>query len=425
MRAGTNLRARSLGRARAFALQLVALCLLCAPPFAPAQDSSQTHDATQTQDTPQTAEGGARKLDEYGRVGHCDLGARLDFFATALQENPQAIGYLVGYDPAKGSPGISKRSVEMQRQYMVYARGIAEERVFAVAAGRYEGAELKTELWLVPPGARPPVEAQREETQPPFSGKFAVLWMQDDSSFAHTEEMEGPGSMSIERRAFADALKRQPDSKAYVVAFTDSERAPGAWRRFASSEKLQLETLGVGSSRLEIVNGGQRKQSEVELWITPKDAPPPVKAKKREKRLREAARIGAYTHVKEIEDAEERRWMLDNLAEMLREDPQRVGCLVVFQDAAAAEFDESTGEAESPFDYVALAGEWRRELWERYGIEEHRVVLRVGPAGEWQGSSVETWIVPKGGALPDPAEIVRRLEAEMNAVDDPDGADKP
>ena len=419
MRAGTNVRAGSRGWARAFALRLVALCLLCAPPHAPAQDDAQTQDAIQT------AEGGARKLDEFGRVGHCDMGARLDYFANALQENPQATGYLVGYDPAKGSPGIAKRSIETQRQYVVYARGVAVERVFAVAAGRYEGAELKTELWLVPPGASPPVEGRSEESEPPFYGKYATLWMDEDSNFDHVEEMEGPGSMWITRRAFADLLKRQPDTKAYLVAYADGDRAPGAWRRFASSEKLQLEKMGVGASRLEVINGGQRKQSEVEFWIVPADAPPPVKAKKREKRLREAARIGFYTHVSEIEDADERRWMLDNLAEMLREDPQRVGCLVVFQDAAPPESDEATGEAETPFDYVALAGEWRRELWERYGIEEHRVVLMVGAAGEWQGSSVETWIVPKGGALPDPAEIVKSREAEMNVVGASDGADKP
>lgn len=418
-------RAGSLGRA--FASRLAALCLLCVPPFVAAQETAPPQEAPPAQEVLQRAEGGALKWDEFGRVGHCDMGARLDNFASVLLDNPTVTGYLVGYDPAKGSPGIAKRSIETQRDYIVYGRGIAAERLVAVAAGRYEGAELKTELWLVPPGAQPPVEAPDGDGGQPFSGKYATLWMEDDSSFAHEEEMGGPGSMWITRRAFADTLKRQPRSKAYLVAYADGDRAPGAWRRFASSEKLQLEGLGVESSRLEVVNGGRRKQSVVELWLAPEDAPPPVKAKKREKRLREAARIGAYSHAngKEGEDAGERRWMLDNLAEMLREDPQRVGCLVVFRDDAPPEFDEATGKTETPFDYVALAGEWRRELWERHGIEEHRVVLLVGSASGWVRSSVETWIVPKGVALPDPAGIVESREAEMNAADDSDDAEKP
>ena len=421
MKAGTSVRARGFGRARGLALRLVALSLLCAPTFAPAQDVAQTQDAAQS------APGAAQKWDEFGRVGHCDMGARLDNFANFLQENPEATGYIVGYDPARGSPGIAKRAVEMQRQYMVYARGVAEGRVVAVAAGRHEGRELKSELWIVPPGARPPAEVPPEGSEPPFAGEFASFGMSNDHHFDHSGEMEGVGGITTTRHAFAEVLKRQPGSKAYLVAYADAESAPGAWRRYATSEKMQLEELGVEPSRLVILNGGTRKQSEVEFWVLPEDAPPPVKAKKREKRLREAAMIGAYTHYEWKEDdgeAGERRWVLDNLAEMLREDPQRVGCLVVFQDDDPPEFDEASGEVESPFDYVKLAGEWRRALAERYGIEAHRVVLLVGRPSEWEGGSVETWIVPKGVALPDPAEIVKSRAGEAGAEDEPD-AEKP
>lgn len=398
-----NVRAGSLGRARTLASLLAALCLLCVA-HAAALDVSQA------------AEGGAMKFDEYGQIPHCDLTARLDNLANTLQEMPGATGYVVTYDPAKGRPGIGKRSAEWQTDYLVNSRGVAPESVVAVGAGRYQGRELKTELWVVPPGAKAPAEAAPADGEPPFTGKYAAFEMQYDASFDNSEEMPGVNPMSVTRAAFADVLKRQPDSKAYLVAFADGERAPGAWRRLASSEKLQLEELGVEAARLEIVNGGARKQSEVELWIVPKDAPPPVKPKRREKRLKEATLIGTYRHYKEIKDAGERRWMLDNLAEMLREDPQRVGCLVVFPDGAQPEFDEATGKTETPFDYAALADQWRRELAERYGIEAQRVVLLVGPAGEYAGT-IETWIVPKGVALPDPAAII--------AADDSDGAEKP
>src|SRR5687767_9801376 len=38
-------------------------------------------------------------FDEFGRVGHCDLGARLDNFAIQLQHEPSMTGYIVAYGP--------------------------------------------------------------------------------------------------------------------------------------------------------------------------------------------------------------------------------------------------------------------------------------------------------------------------------------
>jgi hypothetical protein len=385
-----------------------------------------SHTQARAQDSaPASAAGGAVKLDEFGLIGHCDLGARLDNLAVALQNDPASEGYLVGYDPAKGSPGIARRAVEMQRHYMIYSRGIEEARVFAVAGGRHGGEGTKTELWIVPPGARPPFEARGAADEPPFSGKFATFWTEDDASFSQADEMDGPGSSWIARKAFADALKRQPKSKAYFVAYADDGRAPGAWRRFATSEKVRIEAEGVEPARLHVVNGGRRRQSQVELWIAAEDAPPPVKPKRREKPLREAERIGAYSRIGESDDGKERNWLLENFAEMLRADPQRVGVLVVFQDDAPARINEHDGELEESFDYAKLAGEWKQELAERYGVEAHRVVVRVGAAGEWHSRGIETWVVPRGSPLPEPAELVRLREAEMNAGDEPEEASPP
>jgi hypothetical protein len=407
-----------LAGSRACVALLFALCLLCGAHHLAAQDDSQL------------AGDGAMKFDEYGPVPHCDLTARLDNLANMLQENPNATGYIVTYDAADGRPSFAKYAAEWQMDYLVNSRGIAPERIVAVGAGRYRGDGLKTELWIVPPGAKAPAEAAQADGEPPFSGKYATSVMQYDTSFDNSEEMPTFNSMSVVRRAFTDLLKRQTKHRAYLVAYAGAESAPGAWRRLASIEKSELEELGVEPSRLEIINGGALKKKdeyepagEVELWIVPEDAPPPVKAKKGEKRLREAALIGSYTHFDwKKEDVRERAWLLENLAQMLREDPERVGCLVVFQDDQTPEFDEASGEWKTPFDYAALAGDLRRELWERHRIEEHRLVLLIGAAGEWQGSSLETWVVPKGVALPDPAEIVRRREAEMEAgVDVGDG----
>jgi hypothetical protein len=104
--------------------------------------------------SPNPQAGTTRKVDEYGKVGHCDETARLDNFAIELQNEPGSNGYLLVYvgrdDLPSWTNGILKRAVG----YMVNSRGMEPGRIKVVNGGYRE--KRATELWVVPPGAGPP-----------------------------------------------------------------------------------------------------------------------------------------------------------------------------------------------------------------------------------------------------------------------------
>ncbi|MFL6228327.1 MAG: hypothetical protein ACJ741_06075, partial [Pyrinomonadaceae bacterium] len=82
----------------------VALLSFCAPQYAAAQT-----------DIP-----GARKFDEFGDVPLSDIAARLDNFATELQNQPNMRAFLIAYSSRRDLPGLSSRLVNWSKNYLLY-----------------------------------------------------------------------------------------------------------------------------------------------------------------------------------------------------------------------------------------------------------------------------------------------------------------
>jgi len=96
----------------------------------------------------------ARKIDEYGNLSSDDEKARLDNFAVELQNDPSAQGYIIAYG-VRGRAGEAQRRADRARAYLVNSRNISADRVMTVDGGLREAVAV--ELWLLPPGATPPV----------------------------------------------------------------------------------------------------------------------------------------------------------------------------------------------------------------------------------------------------------------------------
>ncbi len=101
---------------------------------------------------------GPRKFDEFESQAFDDDKARLDAFAIELQNNPDSQGYIIMYQgTGRASMRTKKVDVLSKRtlDYLVKARGIDPRRIQIVNWG----TRLKTtyELWIIPPGAQPPV----------------------------------------------------------------------------------------------------------------------------------------------------------------------------------------------------------------------------------------------------------------------------
>ncbi len=98
------------------------------------------------------------KFDEFDSLSFDDDKARLDAFAIELQNHPDSQGYIILY---QGTDKLSKRERNADKigkrtlDYLVKVRGVDPRRVVITNWG----ARPKTryELWVIPPGAMPPV----------------------------------------------------------------------------------------------------------------------------------------------------------------------------------------------------------------------------------------------------------------------------
>jgi hypothetical protein len=349
----------------------------------------------------------ARKIDEFGHAEGCDHGARLDNFALELQNNSDAVGYVIAYGPGGEARGSGPSRLKITNYYLVESRGIEPDRVKTVYGGPYRERDVTyVELWLVPFGAEPPAPAKYENDADRFKGKFAEYQTWDGLD---TGEITGPPVGDMILAGFAEVLKLQPKTIAYVAAYNGEDAAPGAWRRVAGRDAESLEKeYGVEAARVKVIFAGYSEETKIQLWVTPADAPPPVKERKRERKIKEAVQIGRFDEF-DLRYEENGNLVFKGFAEVLKADEHLTACVVIRPAPATARDEDPAYPVDTdlppPVDLVQLAEKWKARLKKEYGIGEHRLVIMVAPPAEaWSEGEVETWVVPPGAALPDPSD---------------------
>jgi hypothetical protein len=371
----------------------------------------------------------ARLFDSYGRIGYEDLSARLDSFAIELENRRDATGYLISWGPEGEEHGTGTFAVKITKHYLVDSRGIDAGRIQTIYAGRYENpSENFNELWLVPTGADPPEPRHYEQKPKPVSGKFEERRAWDDLPQGIEEEGGRPSLGNVAHAAFADALREEPNTTLYIVAFSLCGSAPGTWSRIAKNEAADLEERGIKADRVKIIYGGVKEESSEEtskgssdqapqmailqLWALPIDAPPPVKDAGPEQPPNEAAKMGSYNDYW-LKDPDTERRIFDAFKDVLLADKQLNACIIVWLRSACEECadapqeskeSEESKESKEPdaIDPSELVSKWKSELMEKYGIDESRIVVMPARANETKDATLDVWIVPPGAALPNP-----------------------
>src|SRR5688500_19337643 len=99
----------------------------------------------------------ATRFDQFGKVGHCDLGARLDNFEIQVQNTSGSQANIIVYGPDGEGPGTGRYFLELIKDYFVNVRGFKPNRVKTIYGGRNSDlAQPLIELWIVPKGAASP-----------------------------------------------------------------------------------------------------------------------------------------------------------------------------------------------------------------------------------------------------------------------------
>jgi hypothetical protein len=350
------------------------------------------------------AEPAAAKFDEFGQLGWCDLSARLDNFAIILQGKPDMGGYVILYGPEEDTPGNTKAPLWQMQDYLVNNRGIDKERLKLAYGGRYQSmTETKMELWLIPQGAQPPDFKEYKNDSGSFTGKFAEF-----RAYEGVEDgVLGPSTGDATVHGFADALRQQPKTFAYVVAYSSRTAATGAWRREAKNIVRQLNNQSVPADRVKIIFAGydeklgEDEAAKMQLWILPEGAPPPAEEAAAERRPERAVKIG-HLYDYAVGDADDEKRALEGFADVLRADEKLSACVIVHLPAESPE-REAERDRKSADDLLQLVERWKAELVTSYKIDQTRLAVIVAlETEESSGGSVETWVVPQGAPLPDP-----------------------
>lgn len=363
----------------------------------------------------------ATKFDSFGRVGYCDLTARLDNLAVSLQGNDQR-GYLMVYAPPGSGRDSGEGILERLKAYLVNSRGIDPEKFQTIYGGRNTNpVEPRVELWLGPSDAPPPEPAKAKLE--PFKGMVDEDEVYDGVPFVGPEVFaEGaPGIDGTHVAGIVDVLEQQPDSVMYVVSFNGKEAVPGAWKRVAEDQVDIFKKAGIGAGRLKTIYGGKAKKTKIQVWIQPANEPPPVKDKGAEDLPKVAVQVGEYGEY-ELGYAENEKNALKRLQEVLLAYPTFRACLIVrigqppevvaeetSEEMEQVELDLSVEDKPSPppADVLKIAEKWKTEF-AKHNIREDRLVILFSKAPPDYLSSLESWVVPQGKPLPDPEKPVNQ-----------------
>ena len=359
----------------------------------------------------------AIKFDEFGKLGHCDVTARLDNFALQLQNQPSATGVIVTYAPEGEGQGTGKRVLEVIRDYLVN-RGVVPDRIETIYGGRNSDLyQSHTELWVVEKGARLPKTQKRETNVDTFHGLYVDFEPYDSFGVEVVEEM-GPGIGNSTGASFADILHQQKNAVGYVVVYSGEDLTPGAWRRLGQDVIDGFKDFNLEANRFKLIFGGQEKKSHMQYWITPSGAPPPVAEAGSEKPLAKTIKVGEFynyylpeknqaaifSRLSEILtlDKTVRAFLVVHLEQPEPEEPAESTTPLVVQPFV--QLPEPTEpvepvEEEPPVDLTKLVEKWRADMANTHKIGPDRLIVVFTTD---TSSYLSLWIVPKGAPLPNP-----------------------
>ncbi|MEP6847962.1 MAG: hypothetical protein ABI999_03835 [Acidobacteriota bacterium] len=264
----------------------------------------------------------AIKIDEFGKAGDCDLGARIDNLFTQLNNNPDATGYIITYSGKDFLPSDYERSPMRERIVKGMAfRKYDTSRIVFVDGGFRE--TVSTELFLVPPGVVAPSSSETV-SKPKMPKRKTFLWgrsgigfndegsdildefilpevkAKQDAEFPADSVVENDGNTEASNDApveevsdapeppfspediqdlrflwanekFGSEIVGRKEASGILIFYADDQYydisrvryfVEEGKSRIANSAKLDL-------SRIQVIYGGYRDFPEAEFWIVP------------------------------------------------------------------------------------------------------------------------------------------------------------
>jgi hypothetical protein len=214
---------------------------------------------------------------------------------------------------------------------------------------------------------------------------------------------------------FRELLLKEPNAKAYIIAYGGREDPPGKARRFAFRAKNWLVNWrGITAQRIVPLDGGRREDFVVELWLVPSGAIPP-KPTPTVELTDDLGDNVLFDHFDIDYDnfgvrTEDLPIRLEGFAEALKKEPGSRGCVIAYAQSG----DDRDGTFwDSPGTALKTAKEHKNYLV-KHGIGASRLSAVDGGYSE---RVVELWIVrPKARFDRGPFIYQGRLKANNKGV---------
>lgn len=190
---------------------------------------------------------------------------------------------------------------------------------------------------------------------------------------------------------FAAKLRDSTGATGYVVVYPEKNGLAGRYHSYVDFTKSYLtKTSGIASDRLTVVRGEDRKALTTELWLVPKDAPPPVESVAADVQPRGTRKFDEGFADYMTANGKQELWTYDlcplgavyieAFAGQLRREPEARGQIIVHAE-----------QGKSAVKPRVMAKLLRIEMVKNQGIDNRRIIIRTGRP--LKVPSVELWII--------------------------------
>lgn len=215
---------------------------------------------------------------EIGTTTRLKLKLRLEEYLEKLITEPNSQGYITNY----GSDKEIARREKIIRESLAFRKHYSS-RITFVRGGNEKIP--KTELWIVPSGAIPPV--------PNYTKTLKSNSIKKTVRILKTFEVNPIGCRAVEKiinlgkfdafgkvseryfnwtlKEFAESLQFDKTLKGYVLVYGNDEEINNLEIRIRQSKLLK----NVTDEQLIFIKGGFRKEPQTELWIVAEGSKPP------------------------------------------------------------------------------------------------------------------------------------------------------
>lgn len=183
----------------------------------------------------------AQQIDEFGPLGECDRGARIDALLVELQSRPKAKGYIIFYQGEDVLPSEIENPTFADRLYSNYItfRGFDLSRIEIIKSYRKETA---TELWIVPENAEPP-KPKGATDKPKISFDKTLLYDRGSVDFVSDFDNSLDLLLPHKKAEYEEFNKPSEENSEEIVNETNSEETK------LSAEELEDFKFGWTSDR--------------------------------------------------------------------------------------------------------------------------------------------------------------------------------